>query len=707
MAREVEYHNSMFLGPNGENKGTLLELLVEVLWNHVERRKHFHDKNGDGPFIPEQDRANKAYQAQLGKLRTATQELMTRLAESVPWFSPRYMAHMNSDVLMPAIIGYFATMLYNPNNVVVESSPATSQMEVEAIDELLALMGFTPRSKRQPGQVAGWGHFTSGGHLANFGALWVARNLKYFPLALQRGADIGVNIDIRLPNGQTRHLFQWLPEDDEAAFEQDRWELLNLRYEEALSLRSRLIARMKEAYFNNELSWLPLAATEEQRRVDMRTIQRRVDETFIRERGVSAQGLWGLWAGRPGVILAPGTAHYSILKAAEVLGIGRRQMIKVPVDVHFRMDVCELRNILRGLARKRIPVIAVVAVFGSTEEAAIDPLHEILEVREEFAQKGLYFPVHVDAAYGGYARTMFIDSEGKMLSRHQVMQAVGYNYPPREVYEAQAAIPRAESVTIDPHKKGYVPYPAGALLFRDERVRDVVSLKAPYLWHGEGEGESGDIFLGPYTLEGTRPGAMAAAVWLAQKVLPLHSEGHGQLILRSVRNAQELYRCLTEMTPVRLKSGHEVYILPITRPDFSIVGFTLNIKGNTRLHLMNHLVEKVYARFASEGRPKQYPWDYFVSMTELGYSEYGDSITDVLFKQAGILPADYNEENERSEATRPGNHMNVIRMTVMHPWSLVRSGEVNFNYIEGFCRALKDFLEEVVPQIVTDEMDTL
>ena len=351
---DYESFNSLFLGPKGENASLLTQLLMDVVVSHAARRRSFHPE--DGSFVQPEDTGQPGYQERLGQLRAWTAQILHRLEASIPWWSPRYMAHMNTDVLLPAVIGYFATMIDNPNNVVVESSPPSSRMEVEAIDEMLELVDFQPRRSRAPGAIAAWGHFTSGGTIANFEALWVARNIKYFPLALRDVASYAAaNIEVALPDGRRRLLFQKIPSGDMEARAQDQWELLNLSYAETLSMRRQLIDAIA-----------PPGSSD----ADRDAAEREVDEGFFRERGVSAQGLWGHWAGdRPGVVFVGGTSHYSLLKAVEVLGIGRRQMRMVPLDNAFRMDVAALRSMLLECKRQRQPVIAVAAAPGALQGA--------------------------------------------------------------------------------------------------------------------------------------------------------------------------------------------------------------------------------------------------------------------------------------------------------------------------------------------------
>jgi len=691
MSDSVEKFGGLFLGPKAENRAVLTEMLVHTVVDHFLRRARFQET--DPPLFSLDMQEGQDYQAILGRLRKHMLELLSRLGHSVPWYSPRYMAHMNSDVLIPAVVGYLSAMIHNPNNVVAESSPATSSLEVEAIDALLRLAGFPGCLRSQSNVLGGWGHFTSGGHVANIEALWAARNLKYFPLALQRCVGLGVDIPIRLPNNSERSLFIAEERGGKEDVQQDRWELLNVTFDEVLNLRGRLISVMIEQYEQNGFLWLPLAAEQDAREEDRGRIRRIVDQSFSRESGLSVEGLWSQWAcANAGVVLTAATSHYSVSKALEILGMGRGNLIKIPVTKSFRMDVKALRAKLIELADQRKPIIALVAVFGSTEEGAVDPLDAICDLRDEMAEeRGLYFPIHVDAAYGGYLRCLFRGSDDRELTLNQARSFVGYGAcPTSNIYKAQAALRRTESITIDPHKHGYVPYPAGCVLFRDERIRDLISFQAPYLWR-----DTQDVLVGSFTLEGSRPGATAASVWLTQKVLPLSSQGHGELIRGSIRNAQMLYHELLERSPLKLASGQTVCFFPICEPDFTTVCFVANAGGNDRLCRMNCLVDLIAERFSCTARPDRYPAsDYYVAQTRLRYSEYGESLRHLL-NGIGIRPSDYSEELEDDERTRPANYVSAIRMCVMHPWHLVRVGEPEADYVSGFLNALSEFLAEV------------
>ena len=146
----------------------------------------------------------------------------------------------------------------------------------------------------------------------------------------------------------------------------------------------------------------------------------------------------GVAAGPPLAIYASSEAHVVNERAADMMGLGRRSVRKIPVDAEYRMRVDALREAIeRDLAEGARPVI-VVATAGTVATGAIDPLEEIAEVCREH---GLWF--HVDAAYGGIAALV------------------------PSLRPAFRGIERADSIAFDPHKWLYIPPAAGAVVVRD------------------------------------------------------------------------------------------------------------------------------------------------------------------------------------------------------------------------------------------------
>jgi glutamate/tyrosine decarboxylase-like PLP-dependent enzyme len=605
--------NSLFLGPKGENADVLERLLLEALRDHVFWRRNFHPE--DGFVIREQDKRAPAYDASVATLWQELYGLLAELKNGVPFFSPRYVGHMTSDLTMASLVGYFAAMLYNPNNVASEGSPVTTRLELEVAAQLAAMIGYDPARQ--------WGHLCSGGTVANIEALWVARNVRYVPVALRWAAGaLGVrDLAVRLPGGGTAAL------DDLAL-----WELLNLTPEAALDAVDDLLARHGDAH----AAW----------------------ETV---RGHSLSGLgfqeFGLRLARefgdalpPGVVLAPSTAHYSWAKACRVLGLGESQLVHVPVDDHFRMDPAALAETLRTLAARRQPVIACVSVIGATEESAVDRLDLLADVRDRAAaEEGIACFLHADAAWGGYAASITRDGDGGRRTFDEVREDhAPLRWPSEGLYRALCALERTDSTTIDPHKLGFVPYPAGAVSFRDRRVKALVATEAPYLFH-RGASEWGGI--GQYILEGSKPGAAAAAVWMSHKVLPLDRRGYGRLVGATMRGALHLYEQLAGGTwaPFRL------VLLP--EPDLNIVCFAVTHASLGTLERVNAFAHRVYeAMSVNERRPAR-TLDHLITKTVLRAEEYGDAVHGPI-EALGFTVADY----------RRAGGLAVLRCTVMDPF---------------------------------------
>ncbi|MCD4744718.1 MAG: tyrosine decarboxylase, partial [Bacteroidales bacterium] len=169
--------DALFLGPKSENQKFLKEMINFMMDEHIFWRRDFHPEDKEAMTMKEQSESN--FQNTLQKTREVLLELSSKLkTSSEPWFSPRYLGQMNSDVLMPAVIAYMATILYNPNNCAFEGAPATTSLEVEVGKQLAKMMGYDPEKA--------WGDITSGGHVANFEGTWFMRNLKSVPNAIKQ-----------------------------------------------------------------------------------------------------------------------------------------------------------------------------------------------------------------------------------------------------------------------------------------------------------------------------------------------------------------------------------------------------------------------------------------------------------------------------------------------------------------------------------------
>jgi glutamate/tyrosine decarboxylase-like PLP-dependent enzyme len=629
---------SLFLGPKGENAEVFERLLLDAFRDHVFWRRNFHPE--DGFLVGEIEKRDPAYERSISILRQELFGLLAELKGGVPFFSPRYVGHMSSDLTMASLIGYFATLLYNPNNVAAEASPVTSRMELEVAAQLAAMIGYRPERH--------WAHLTSGGTVANFEALWVARNVKYLPVAVRWSAeDLGQEIPVQLGDGSTVALASL-----------DLWDLLNFSPESALDLADRFRAGLDDPYLATDLlSRHSLAGMGYQ------------------EFGLRLASDFGD-ALPPAVVLVPSTAHYSWEKICRSLGIGGSNLLHVPVDRRFRMDMDALAETLESLAERRQSVIACVSVVGTTEESAVDRVDTVVELRRWAATDlGLRFHLHADAAYGGYAAAITRAGGGARLSHEEASAgAGGAEWPDTQVFHALCALEHTDSVTIDPHKLGFIPYPAGAIAFRDRRCRDLVAIEAPYLFH-RGASEWG--YIGRFIFEGSKPGAAAAAVWLSHKVLSLDCEGYGRVIGDTARGARRLHRRLAE------GDWGEFRVVPLPPPDLNIVCFALGHPELRTLDATNEFTGRVYEAMSVGREPGERLPDYFVTKTILRASEYGLSALPIV-RALGFEEKDYYD----------AGGLSVIRCTVMDPF--LASGRGRVDHVEGLARSLGRVLNLVL-----------
>jgi len=203
-------------------------------------------------------------------------------------------------------------------------------------------------------------------------------------------------------------------------------------------------------------------------------------------------------------------AHYTHARMCGVLGI---EGTPAAVDGAGRLDPGALDALLA-----RGGIGTVVATAGTTGLGAIDPVHEVLAVARRHGAR-----VHVDAAYGGFF-TLLAGAEG-----------------PAGLDEAPwRAIAECDSVVVDPHKHGLQPYGCGAVLFRDPDVGRFYLHDSPYTYFS-----SDELHLGEISLECSRAGAAAAALWLTFRLLPPTPDGLGRVLAAGRRAALEWARLIS------------------------------------------------------------------------------------------------------------------------------------------------------------------
>lgn len=658
---------ALFLGPKAENADLVERMLLEVYRDYVFWRRNFHPE--DRAVISPEDRWSPSYRAFFDRFQRELFTLLGELKSDIPSFSPRYIGHMVADTSLPALVGYFATMLYNPNNVTWESSPVTTLLETQVGRELAGMLGFgaTPEEL-----ATTWGHITSGGTLANLESLWVAKAVKFLPIAVQQAA---VDLEVTgLTAGPAGRLLDQMT----------AWELVNLRPSEALDLKERFVLRYVEQHpeMPNEET---LAQAND--RLEAHNILSLGDHAFFAR-------LTGDDALQPAIIYAPQTMHYSWEKGPAAIGIGARQVIPVPIDANYRTDTAWLRQELERALREHIPVIATVGVVGATEEGAVDPMHELAALRREFAARGLGFSLHCDAAYGGYIAACFCSTDGRFRDLDQ-MQREYAGWPPEEVYKSYAALKHVDSVTIDPHKLGFVPYPAGAIVFRDGRVKDLVAQDASYALGGRIVRQPGEIHIGKYILEGSKPGAAAAATFLSHRVVPLNEAGYGAVLGHTLRIAQTFHDRIQAFG----KSIQDEFTFRVlVPPDTNILIYAFNPTGNDQLSVMNRFGQALYRELSIDPSSPVQTRRFIVSHTELSYEVYSPPVLRAFLGSMGLQERYLVSSAELTQHRAAGakgydDAVVVFRTTLMNPFALEPARD-DKDYIHLFLETLLPLLRK-------------
>ena len=280
------------------------------------------------------------------------------------------------------------------------------------------------------------------------------------------------------------------------------------------------------------------------------------------------------------VVLVSERGHYSLAKAADVLGIGRRNLVSVATDENNRIKIDALRSTSEKVASEGGRVLAIVGVAGTTETGHIDPLAEMAQVAGEI---DAHF--HVDAAWGG--ATLLSNDYRHLLN----------------------GIEQADSVTIDAHKQMYVPMGAGMVLFKNPSLVKSIEHHAEYIIR------QGSKDLGSHSMEGSRAG-MAMMVFSAMHVIG--RRGYELLINNSLKKARYFAQLIAEQDDFEVITEPELCLLTYrfvpTKVKQAMKTATAAQVERLTPHL-NALTRYIQKRQRENGRS-------FVSRTKLTPSQY-------------------------------------------------------------------------------------
>ena len=219
-------------------------------------------------------------------------------------------------------------------------------------------------------------------------------------------------------------------------------------------------------------------------------------------------------------VILPISAHFSFERAADILGL---KLVEVPLTNEFKMDISKVRN------KVNQKTLAIIGIAGSTHLGVVDEIPELSDISIE---NDVY--LHVDAAFGGFVLPFLKD-----LGLY------------KGVFDFEA--PGVKSITIDPHKMGLCPIPAGGILFRNTSFLSTINKTVDYIGLGK---------VNLTTLQGTRSAAPSIAVWTAMK--SLGRSGYRSIVKKCIQNTSMLYEELRKLKGIQL----------MVKPTMNIIGFT-------------------------------------------------------------------------------------------------------------------------------------
>lgn len=705
---------ALFLGPYSENQSEFRKIVDFLLNDIMQWRRNFHPNKER--LISSGNKEEKDWKDTLNRLERELDILLGELKQSIPFHNPRYLGHMITDLTIPSLLGYMAGQLYNQNNVVGECSPITTEKELQFIKYLSEMFHYNAfeyfQENNEQNKIQSTGHLTCGGTTANIEALWVARNVKYFPISLkllinEKKTSVRWNNIVKAIDDLKINI-----EDKEKKFSSFKGangikKLFNLPVTEVLNLFEKLKKAVSHLLIEKEncnSQNIKLYKTE---------YENEIKKFTIRELGVYRihqliKENFKLELELP-YLVVPQSRHYSWEKAMDILGLGSRQIKYVKVDKEFKIDADDFK----AKCKESQFVLMAVAVVGTTEEGVVDPISKINLKKSELENAGKGVWLHIDAAYGGYYASFFnkplLKPDSKFnenfckIDRLKSEFKILKNWLNKDILEDFKSIRKSDSITVDPHKMGYVPYSVGAVLYNDNRVKPFIEKKAPYLASSEDDSfDPSKLNLGSSSLEGSRSGAAALACYLSSKVIPNNLNGYGQLMAETFQNARALidYMNSNNFAKENKNSSIQIQVQPLYDSLTNIVCYAVGVREiKLSPEEMNRLNERLYEEMSAEKNKLLNDYKFIVSKTELEYCNdngdliYAEHIDDFLNR--------FGVDFKRDDLKKTKYKLLLLRSALMNPMMTKESRKEIYN---DYFIYLETLVNKILPELMLEKL---
>ena len=341
------------------------------------------------------------------------------------------------------------------------------------------------------------------------------------------------------------------------------------------------------------------------------------------------------------VALIPQSKHYSWEKGLKFIGGSSSTLWPIELDELGHLCLNDLATKIQKAEVENRPILMIVSVAGTTELGEIDPVDKVQDLLDQLnVTRGISIWHHVDGAYGGFLCSLLQSAEP------------GESKLSKSACDSLGALYRANSITLDPHKLGYVPFSAGAFICSDPEDYPTDIVDAPYVSFSK------DQDCGLFTIEGSRSAAGATATWMTAQCIGLHASGYGQIIGRTIENRIRLEQALRSANKdIRIAPGMES----------NICCFCVAKPGEA-LSQTNQRSLQIYSDFS----PSQENPEFYLSKTHLRFDKYQKYLSSYVRDWNPIIDTD---------------ELIVLRSVLMNVFLQTRETEINFidSFVDEIC----------------------
>lgn len=650
MKNEYEFIAQWFLGPDYENDDYFEHLIMGLLRDHMSWR-HGSDDQTALP-IKKSDRSSADYTKAKSRIKKQLQKL---LELSTRTSSPQYQGKRVSSILLPDLIAKLAATIFNPVNNPEDEIAHTTAIEFEAGQQIAKMLGFN--TDPEDGSCA-LGHMTSSCTTANYESLRNARSVSFYPLAMKAAAR-KLHLDIKINSSSNQSLAEC-----------SSWECQNFSVDDVLELQEYCYQQLLEKEGHQ-------SARNFFKQVNLHTVEHIGMAAFFADH----------WDAKQPLVLIPSTADDDWDRAMSLLGFGSGQLIKLNINNRMRVDCSSLERILTNAEQKKIPILAVIGILGTHEYGSVDPLAEMVQLRNYFSNKGLNFYFHVDASCGGYLSSLFRHKDDSMMGYNEIKSQFKY-FPNENVYNAFSVIREADSVTLDPKKSGHLPFTFGVFIRKDGDTANLLFRKTNIINGKDKPLLAKDDYISeksPSTIDTT-------AYYFTQKVLPLNNKNYGRILSSSIRGCEYL-RERIEQAITNLKDSVNI-VIPM-QPDTNVLCLAINPINNDCLTRMNRFSDRVF-KYLTLNQPhsvQSNPISY--SSGSLLHSHIGREDVQHILKKLGIKKSSFVVNIE--DPSVQTNSIHILKHNLLNPWLL--KDVAGKNAIDSYCA----YLEQVIIEVVSKE----